>query len=248
MKAAWRLLERRLSACASPPERQAFILRKSPKHLVFWRKWCDFSFFLFKKVFVLEKTYLYSLTDVFDYFEFFCSSLIFSCCCHPSDASQAKGSERKHSLHPLLLLRNMRAGSDSQAGKAVVDSSLDLAGLGYFYFLESHGGGREERWKGDEFVCLCLCVWGDGKGGGGGGLNLSTNVRQWPVTARATHANAPPHQHSWRRLACRPERHLSLSVWLGGRSDVVHDGTEGGGREERSGCGGLHNYSDNSWE
>ncbi|CAB1457799.1 unnamed protein product [Pleuronectes platessa] len=37
--------------------------------------------------------------------------------------------------------KNMRAGSNSQAGKAVVDSNLDLAGLGYFYFPESH---REE--------------------------------------------------------------------------------------------------------
>lgn len=36
----------------------------------------------------------------------------------------------------------MRAGSNSQAGKAVVDSSLDLAGLGYFYFPESHRGGE----------------------------------------------------------------------------------------------------------
>lgn len=44
------------------------------------------------------------------------------------------------------LLRNMRAGSDSQAGKAVVDSNLDLAGLGYFYFPESHGeDGRRRR-------------------------------------------------------------------------------------------------------
>lgn len=42
------------------------------------------------------------------------------------------------------LLRNMRAGSNSQAGKAVVDSNLDLAGLGYFYFPKSH---REEKWR-----------------------------------------------------------------------------------------------------
>ncbi|KAJ4926732.1 hypothetical protein JOQ06_014479, partial [Pogonophryne albipinna] len=35
--------------------------------------------------------------------------------------------------------RNMRAGSNSHAGKAVVDSNLDLAGLDYFYFPESHG-------------------------------------------------------------------------------------------------------------
>lgn len=42
------------------------------------------------------------------------------------------------------LLRNMRAGSNSQAGKAVVDSNLDLAGLGYFYFPKSH---REKKWR-----------------------------------------------------------------------------------------------------
>lgn len=34
----------------------------------------------------------------------------------------------------------MRAGFNSEAGKAVVDSNLDLAGLGYFYFPQSHGG------------------------------------------------------------------------------------------------------------
>lgn len=42
----------------------------------------------------------------------------------------------------------MRAGSDSQAGKAVVDSNLDLAGLGYFYFPKSHReDGRRWRWR-----------------------------------------------------------------------------------------------------
>lgn len=45
----------------------------------------------------------------------------------------------------------MRAGSNSQAGKAVVDSNLDLAGLGYFYFPKSHRGREVE---GGEFMCV----------------------------------------------------------------------------------------------
>ena len=48
----------------------------------------------------------------------------------------------------------MRAGSDSQAGKAVVDSNLDLAGLGYFYFPESHGEEGRRRRGG-----RCVCMW-----------------------------------------------------------------------------------------
>lgn len=61
----------------------------------------------------------------------------------------------------------MRAGSNSQAGKAVVDSNLDLAGLGYFYFPKSCREEREERWMGVGAVRQWW--WGD--------LNL-TNVRQ----------------------------------------------------------------------
>lgn len=46
-----------------------------------------------------------------------------------------------HTHTRISLLRNMRAGFNSEAGKAVVDSNLDLAGLGYFYFPQSLGGG-----------------------------------------------------------------------------------------------------------
>ena len=60
----------------------------------------------------------------------------------------------------------MRTDSNSQAGKAVADSNLDLAGLGYFYFPKSHG---EERSR--EVSVL----------GGGGGteilLQMSDNDR-----------------------------------------------------------------------
>lgn len=62
-------------------------------------------------------------------------------------SSQASTNTPTSSLAPFSFPRNMRVGSNSQAGKAVVDSSLDLAGLGYFYFPKSHRGGREEWWK-----------------------------------------------------------------------------------------------------
>lgn len=71
-------------------------------------------------------------------------------------ASKANSPQCKHThihtLSSLSLLRNMRAGSNSQAGKAVVDSNLDLAGLGYFYFPESHG---EEGRRGGGEVGVC---------------------------------------------------------------------------------------------
>lgn len=65
-----------------------------------------------------------------------------------------KANTHTHTSTHSSLLRNMRAGSNSQAGKAVVDSNLDLAGLGYFYFPKSHGGRGVE---GGEFMC-----WGGG--------------------------------------------------------------------------------------
>lgn len=44
----------------------------------------------------------------------------------------------------------MRAGSNPQAGKAVVDSNLDPVGLGYFYFPQEPRGGEVE---GAECAC-----------------------------------------------------------------------------------------------
>lgn len=66
----------------------------------------------------------------------------------------------------------MRAGSNSQAGKAVVDSNLDLAGLGYFYFPESHGE------EGGECVCVC---W---EGGGAKNLLQMSDNDRWPGAAQ----------------------------------------------------------------
>ena len=114
---------------------------------------------------------------------------------------------------PFFLLRNMRAGSNSQAGKAVVDSSLDLEGLGYFYFPESHGGKKRGEVEGSECVRGCS--------------NPSTNVRQRPVTGgrrdthshtRKTHTLINTLEKAWRAIQ---RRNSSLSVSSDeGRSDV----------------------------
>lgn len=65
----------------------------------------------------------------------------------------------------------------------MVDSSLDLPGLGYFYFPESRGEEEEEEKRGGE--CACGGGGGSGRGGEEEDQNPSTNVRQRPVTAAA---------------------------------------------------------------
>lgn len=111
------------------------------------------------------------------------SFLFFSSLCydHPADKQRThfKGQRLTMQTHT-----HTRAGSNSQAAKAVVDSNLDLAGLGYFYFPKSYR--EEERWGG---VCIYVCVLG-----GGGSeilLQMSDNDR-WPG-AIGTHVYI--HQH-----------------------------------------------------
>lgn len=92
----------------------------------------------------------------------------------------------------------MRAGSNSQAGKAVVDSSLDLAGLGYFYFPE-----REGEVEGGECACVgCAQIL----------LQMSDNDR-WPgatetQTHMCTYSNSHIHKHSWEGPMWHPEKRL----------------------------------------
>ena len=121
--------------------------------------------------------------------------------------------KRTHS--GFSLLRNMRAGSDSQAGKAVVDSNLDLAGLGYFYFPESHGEEGRRRSGG-----RCVCMWRERESKRERGWRVwggKILVRQRPVTRGCTythtHQLTHTHKHPWKKpkVPPRKETHHSPS-------------------------------------
>lgn len=75
--------------------------------------------------------------------------------------TQTHTDTRAHKHTRPSLLRNMRAVSNSQAGKAALDSNLDLAGLGYFYFAKSQRGGRKrggEEGRRQKQVCMFVSI------------------------------------------------------------------------------------------
>lgn len=102
----------------------------------------------------------------------------------------------------------MRAGSNSQAGKAVVDSNLDLAGLGYFYFPKSHG---EEKWRE-----VSARVEVGGRGGGLKSFYKCQTMTSDRGLRRYTLINSPE-----KARGATQKRDSSLSVSsAGGRRDV----------------------------
>ncbi|TNN63297.1 hypothetical protein EYF80_026473 [Liparis tanakae] len=106
--------------------------------------------------------------------------------------------------------RNMRAGSNSQAGKAVVDSNLDLAGLGYFYSPKSHGRG-----KGRERECERRDVRGQERsnaGGGGGGRGGRSEERKERVEREGVGCSHLPRLHGHSPLLqLQPQPQLSIT-------------------------------------